>query len=91
MISGQQHASHASSRQVVVGRKRIWVTDLLFWLLFVTDVFAVCYWPTSRVGELLVRTGMLALKPARILVLLLSAFLTPAVIRGIISLLKRTE
>lgn len=91
MISRQQQASRASSRRGVVGGKRNWATNMLFWLLFVTDVFAVCFWPTSKVGELLVQLGILALKPARVLVVLLSAFLTPAVIRGIISLLKRTD
>ncbi len=88
MIPEQQHVSGASFRRTRVGRKRFWGTDLLFRFLLVIDVFAICYWPTSRLGELLVQSRILGLKAARVLVLVLSAFLTPAVIRGMISLLK---
>jgi len=91
MISGQEpHASRASSRHVrVAGGIRTWVTDLLFWFLFITDVFAACYWPISRLGSLLVESKTLTLNTARVVVLLLSALLTPAVTRSIILLLKR--
>ena len=89
MIAEPEYVSRASSCQVRVARvKRHWVIDLLFWFLLVIDVFAICYWPTSRLGKLLVQSGILGLKAARVLILVLSAFLTPAVIKGMISLLK---
>lgn len=66
-----------------------WVTILLFWSLFVTDVFAVCYWLTSRLGELLVHSKMLAHNTATIAALILGALLTPALAKGIILLLKQ--
>ena len=91
MIAGQQpYASRASSRQgLVAGEKWTWVTDLLFWLFFVVDVFAVCYWLTSRLAALLMRAGILPLNTATVVVLLVSALLTPVVVRGIILLVKR--
>jgi hypothetical protein len=92
MIHGQPPVSRAAPRRVLAAAaKGAWVTDLFFWLFFVTDVFACCYWPISRLGALLVQISNLPLKTARIAVLLLSALLTPIVIRGIILLLKRNE
>jgi hypothetical protein len=77
------------TRTFVTDLIRAWVTDLVFWVLFVTDVFAVCYWPTSGLGALLVKSEILPPKTATVVVLVLSALLTVAVVRGIILLLKR--
>ena len=64
------------------------VTDILFWFLFVADVFAGCYWLTSGLGALLVKATILPPNSVRVAVLVLSALLTPAAVRGIVLLLK---
>jgi len=64
------------------------VTDILFWFLFVVDVFAGCYWLTSGLGALLVKLTVLPPNSARAVVLVLSALITPAAVRGLVLLLK---
>ena len=89
MISRRQHVPVVSARQgVVAPRKGTWVTGVLFWFFFIIDVFAACYWPISQAGALLTQSKLLSLHTARVTVLLASAVLTPAMILGIISLLK---
>src|SRR5262249_42458829 len=81
MIPGPQHAPRASARQLLVaGGRWTWVTDLFFWFFFVVDVFGACYWPTSRLGALLVQSGILPLSSSTLVVLLSSALLTPVVV-----------
>lgn len=79
-----------NSWKIAGGAKGTWVTDLLFWLFLVIDVFGACYWPISWVGALLVQSKVLASGLATVGVLILSAVLTPVVLRGIIVLIKRT-
>ena len=76
----RQGARHRRGADLAVG--------ILFWFFFIADVFAGCYWPISRVGALVVNAGILPLNSARGVVLLLSALVTPAVVRGIVLLVK---
>ncbi|PWU11954.1 MAG: hypothetical protein C5B50_22355 [Verrucomicrobia bacterium] len=91
MFPAQQScASRASFPQVpATARTRTRLTDLLFWFFFVTDVFAACYWPISRLGELVAPLRILPLNTLGGLALLFSALLTGVVVRATVLLLKR--
>ena len=65
------------------------VIDTLFWLLFVADVFAGCYWAASGFGALLVKLRVLPLNSARVVALLLNGLITPVVVRGMVLLVRR--
>jgi hypothetical protein len=65
------------------------VIDTLFWLSFVADIFAGCYWATSGFAALLVKLRVLPLNSVRVVVLLLSGLITPVVIRGMVLLVRR--
>jgi len=90
--SQKTYAPGTLAQPVLAARgRRTWVTDLLFWTLFVTDVFGICYWPVSRLSGLLVQSRILPLRTATITELVLSGLLTPGIIKATILLFRRTE
>lgn len=63
--------------------------DLLFWLFLVFDVFGVCYWLGSQFAAVLISANWLRPERALVFALSMAVLLTPGVLKGLVSVVKR--
>ncbi len=63
--------------------------DLLFWVFLIVDVFGACYWLGSQIAAVLIGAKWLPPERALIFALIMGAVLTPGVLKGLFSMVKR--